>query len=291
MRPAPAPPGMLIAAGVFPPIKSWRRSVQMTRRSGCRPGRGSGRNKAPPGAVSTPRRERWPMAHAAGGQGAARPGTRLGPASTLFASRVIHSRPVPSAIVVEDVDGVYCGILADRYVVATRPAEAIGALGTLVRQMVRDPAPSILSTTTVAVAARAMLQAGTDALAVVDTRWPGAGDRHRFRPDPCPSGRVVGARVMALRMSSSSSCSKAVASKGDDLATRPEVQEGSFAPVPVAWGRRWWWCRQSPEGFTEGAGNERQHPTRGNHRPSRHASQRYDLGALVAGNARRRTHH
>jgi len=82
---------------------------------------------------------------------------------------VIHSRPVPSAIVVEDVDGVYCGILADRYVVATRPAEAIGALGTLVRQRVRDPAPSILSTTTVAVAARAMLQAGTDALAVVDT--------------------------------------------------------------------------------------------------------------------------
>ena len=72
-------------------------------------------------------------------------------------------------LVVEDVDGVYCGILADRHVVAAWPAEAIGALGTLVRQMVRDPAPSILSTTTVAVAARAMLQAGTDALAVVDT--------------------------------------------------------------------------------------------------------------------------
>lgn len=80
---------------------------------------------------------------------------------TLLASGLRH-------LIVEDADGRCCGVLADRYVVGEWPADAIGLRVTLVEHLIGDPAPMLARTTTVAAAARTMLDARTDALAVVD---------------------------------------------------------------------------------------------------------------------------
>ncbi len=71
-------------------------------------------------------------------------------------------------LVVIDADGQCQGVLADRYVVAEWPGDAIGARLTRVSQMIGDPAPRLSPGTTIEEAARAMLRYGTDALAIVD---------------------------------------------------------------------------------------------------------------------------
>lgn len=71
-------------------------------------------------------------------------------------------------LVVVDADNKCRGVLADRYVVAEWPGDAIGARLTRVRQMMGDPSPFLAPETSIRDAARAMLGSGTDALAVVD---------------------------------------------------------------------------------------------------------------------------
>ena len=71
-------------------------------------------------------------------------------------------------LVVVDVDNRCRGVLADRYVAAAWPGDAIGARLTRVRQMMPDSAPLLAPETSISEAARAMLTFGTDAIVVVD---------------------------------------------------------------------------------------------------------------------------